>query len=154
MTAQTGQLAPDFTLPTDGDGQVTLASLRGQVVVVYFYPKDDTPGCTKQACGFRDRMPDFSKAGAAVIGISKDKPASHDRFKAKYALPFILASDVDATVAQLYGIWIEKSNYGRTYMGMDRATFLIDRAGVIRAIWRKVKVDGHADAVLAAIQAL
>lgn len=154
MTLETGQPAPDFTLATDGGGTVSLAALRGKVVVLYFYPKDDTPGCTREACAFRDLLPDFSAANAVVIGVSKDGAASHDRFKAKYALPFILAADTDTALAQAYGVWIEKKNYGKTYMGMDRATFVIDGAGVVRAVWRKVKVDGHAEKVLAAIAAL
>jgi len=150
MPLEPGQPAPDFTLPTDGGGSVSLAALRGRLVVLYFYPKDDTSGCTKEACAFRDQLPDFSAADAVVIGVSKDGPKSHDRFKAKYALPFTLASDEDTAVAQAYGVWVEKSLYGRKYMGMDRATFLIDRAGLIRAVWHKVKVAGHAEAVLQA----
>ncbi len=154
MTVEAGLLAPDFTLPTDGGGTLSLAALRGRPVVLYFYPKDDTPGCTKEACAFRDRWPDFSALDATVIGISKDAPKSHDRFKTKYALPFPLASDEEAVVARQYGVWVEKSRYGRTYMGMDRTTVLIDGTGVVRSIWRKVKVEGHAEAVLAALRAL
>ena len=154
MTVDAGSPAPDFTLPTDGGGSVTLSALKGRPVVLYFYPKDDTSGCTKEACGFRDAFPDFTGVDAAVIGISKDGVASHDKFKAKYDLPFTLASDTDVAVAQAYGVWVEKSMYGRTYMGMDRATFLIDRDGVVRAAWRKVKVPGHVDAVLKALKAL
>lgn len=154
MTLAVGSPAPDFTLATDGGGTVTLSALRGRPVVVYFYPKDDTSGCTKEACAFRDAFPDFSAAGATVIGISKDGVASHDRFKAKYGLPFLLAADTDTAVAVAWGVWVEKSMYGRSYMGMERATFLIDGAGVIRALWRKVKVPGHAEAVLKAVRAL
>ncbi len=154
MTLEVGQPAPDFTLATDGGGTVSLAALAGKTVVLYFYPKDDTPGCTREACAFRDLTPDFSAANAVVIGVSKDGAASHDRFKAKYQLPFILAADTDTALAQAYGVWIEKKNYGKTYMGMDRATFVIDGAGVVRAVWRKVKVDGHAEKVLAAIAGL
>ena len=154
MTLEVGQPAPDFTLTTDGGGTVSLSALAGKRVVLYFYPKDDTPGCTREACAFRDLHPDFSAANAVVIGVSKDSPASHDRFKAKYQLPFILAADTDTTLAQAYGVWIEKKNYGKTYMGLDRATFVIDGAGVVRAIWRKVKVDGHAEKVLAALAGL
>ena len=154
MTLEIGQPAPDFTLATDGGGTVSLSALAGKCVVLYFYPKDDTPGCTREACAFRDLAPDFSAANAVVIGVSKDGAASHDKFKAKYQLPFTLAVDTDTALAQAYGVWIEKKNYGKTYMGMDRATFLIDGAGVVRAIWRKVKVDGHAEKVLAAIAAL
>jgi thioredoxin-dependent peroxiredoxin len=154
MTIEIGQTAPDFTLPTDGGGRLSLTALRGSPVVLYFYPKDDTPGCTKEACAFRDLLPDFSAIDAAIVGLSKDPPKTHDRFKAKYALPFTLASDEAAEVARLYGIWVEKSRYGRTYLGMDRSTFLIDREGVVRAIWRKVKVEGHAEQVLEAVRAL
>jgi len=154
MTLEIGQAAPDFALATDGGGTVSLSALAGKIVVLYFYPKDDTPGCTREACAFRDLAPDFSAANAVVIGVSKDSPASHDRFKAKYALPFQLAADTDTALAQAYGVWIEKKNYGKTYMGIDRATFVIDGAGTVRALWRKVKVDGHAEKVLAAIAAL
>ena len=154
MTLEIGQAAPDFTLVTDGGGTVALSALAGKTVVLYFYPKDDTPGCTREACAFRDAMPDLSAANAVVIGVSKDSPASHDRFKAKYQLPFILAADTDTALAQAYGVWIEKKNYGKTYMGMDRATFVIDGSGVVRAVWRKVKVDGHAEKVLAALAGL
>jgi peroxiredoxin Q/BCP len=149
-----GSPAPDFTLPADGDGRITLSAFRGRPVVLYFYPKDDTSGCTKEACAFRDLWPDFTALDAVVIGVSKDSPASHDRFRAKYTLPFSLASDSDATVAQAFGVWGEKSYCGRKYMGMDRATFVIDGQGVIRAIWRKVKVAGHAEAVAAALRTL
>lgn len=154
MSVEAGSPAPDFTLPTDGDGAVTLSALRGKPVILYFYPKDDTSGCTKQACGFRDLLPDFSAAQAVVIGVSKDGVASHNKFKAKYELPFTLAADVDTTVAQAYGVWVEKSMYGRAYMGMERATFLIDRDGVVREVWRKVKVTGHVEKVLKALKAL
>ncbi len=141
--------APDFTLPTDGGGEVSLSSLAGRKVVLYFYPKDDTPGCTKEAEGFRDALADFSAVGADVIGISRDSVARHDKFKAKYALPFTLASDEDGAVCEAYGTWVEKKNYGRTYMGIERSTFLIDGAGTVRAVWRKVRVKGHVDEVLA-----
>lgn len=154
MTIEIGAVAPDFTLPTDGGGSVTLSALRGKPVVLYFYPKDDTSGCTKEACGFRDLFPDFSGADATVIGVSKDGTASHNKFKEKYQLPFTLASDEDTSVAQAYGVWVEKSMYGRAYMGMDRATFLIDRDGAVREVWRKVKVTGHVDKVLKALKAL
>ncbi|HSR70946.1 MAG TPA: thioredoxin-dependent thiol peroxidase [Kiloniellales bacterium] len=154
VKATPGKQAPDFTLPTDGGGTVRLEDLRGRKVVLYFYPKDDTPGCTKEACGFRDSLPDFSKLGAEVIGISKDSVARHDRFKAKYELPFTLASDEDGKVCEAYGTWIEKSMYGRKYMGIDRATFLIDETGVLRREWRKVKVPGHVEEVLAAAREL
>ena len=127
---------------------------RKGLVLVYFYPKADTPGCTAEACGFRDALPNFAKTGATVIGLSKDSVASHDKFKKKYKLPFMLASDEDTAVAKRYGVWIEKSMYGRKYMGMDRSTFLIDGKGVIRGLWRKVKVPGHVDEVLKAVKAL
>jgi len=149
-----GKKAPAFKLPTDGGGTVALKDLKGQKVVLYFYPKDDTPGCTTEACGFRDAFPDFTKIDAVIIGVSKDSVARHDKFKGKYELPFTLASDEDGTVCEAYGTWIEKSMYGRKYMGIERATFLIDAKGVLRREWRKVKVPGHVDEVLAAAQAL
>lgn len=154
MSLEIGDKAPDFTLPTDGSGTVSLKALKGKPVILYFYPKDDTSGCTKEACGFRDALPDFTKTGAAVIGVSKDGVASHDKFKKKYKLPFTLASDEDVAVAKRYGVWVEKSMYGRKYMGMDRSTFLIDGKGVIRGVWRKVKVPGHVEEVLAAAKEL
>ncbi|MSO81530.1 MAG: thioredoxin-dependent thiol peroxidase [Alphaproteobacteria bacterium] len=154
MSVEEGKRAPDFTLPTDGGGVVTLSKLRVKPVIVYFYPKDDTTGCTAEACGFRDALPDFRKARAEIVGISKDSVASHDKFKAKYELPFTLASDEDGKVCEAYGTWIEKSMYGRKYMGIDRATFLIDTEGKVRKAWRKVKVPGHVAEVLAAAKAL
>ena len=154
MTLNAGDKAPDFTLPTDGGGSVSLSDLKGRKVVLYFYPKDDTPGCTKEACGFRDSLPDFSGIDAVVIGVSKDSVAKHDKFKAKYELPFTLASDEDGTLCEAYGTWVEKSMYGRKYMGIDRATFLIDGQGKIAQVWRKVKVPGHVEEVLAAAKAL
>ena len=154
MTLNIGDKAPDFTMPSDGNGAVSLAGLKGQPVVLYFYPKDDTSGCTAEACGFRDSLPDYSGAGATVIGISKDSVASHDRFKKKYELPFTLGADTTGEVCEKYGVWIEKSMYGRKYMGIERATFLIDKDGVIRNIWHKVKVGGHVAEVLKAAKAL
>ena len=154
MSLEIGDKAPDFTLPTDCDGKVSLKDLKGKTVILYFYPKDDTSGCTAEACGFRDALPNFSKTGTTVIGLSKDSPASHDKFKKKYKLPFTLASDEDTKVAQKYGVWVEKCMYGRKYMGMDRSTFLIDGKGVIRGLWRKVKVPGHVEEVLEAVKAL
>ena len=154
MSIEIGDKAPDFTLATDGNGKVTLSKLRGQKVVLYFYPKDDTTGCTAEACGFRDSFPKFGKVEAAVIGISKDSVASHDKFKKKYELPFTLASDADGKVCEAYGVWVEKSMYGRKYMGIERATFLVDEKGVVRGVWHKVKVPGHVDAVLAAAKTL
>ncbi len=149
-----GDKAPNFKMPTDGGGEVSLKGLKGRKFVLYFYPKDDTPGCTKEACGFRDALPDFSAIDAEIIGVSKDSVAKHDKFKAKYELPFALASDEDGSVCEAYGTWVEKSMYGRKYMGIDRATFLIDEKGVIRGAWRKVKVPGHVEAVLEAAQEL
>jgi peroxiredoxin Q/BCP len=154
MSIEIGDKAPDFTLATDGNGKVTLSKLRGQKVVLYFYPKDDTSGCTAEACGFRDSLPKFGKVEAAIIGISKDSVASHDKFKKKYELPFMLASDSEGKVCEAYGTWVEKSMYGRKYMGIERATFLIDEKGVVRGVWHKVKVPGHVEAVLAAAKAL
>ena len=137
MTLAIGDQAPDFTMATDGGGEVSLVGLKGKSVILYFYPKDDTPGCTKEACGFRDALPDFSGLNAEIIGVSKDPVAKHDKFKTKYDLPFTLGADA-----------------GRKYMGIERATFLIDGAGVLRAIWRKVKVKGHVEAVLATTKGL
>jgi peroxiredoxin Q/BCP len=154
MSVEVGTPAPDFTMPTDTGGEVTLSTLRGKRVVLYFYPKDDTPGCTKEACGFRDNLPDFSAIDATVIGVSKDSVASHAKFRKKYTIPFILASDQKAGTAEKYGAWVEKSMYGKRYMGMERSTFLIDEKGIVRAVWRKVKVDGHVEQVLAAAKAL
>ncbi|MFO7477222.1 MAG: thioredoxin-dependent thiol peroxidase [Methyloceanibacter sp.] len=152
MSIEVGDQAPDFTLPSDGGGTVALKALKGSPVVLYFYPKDDTSGCTAQACAFRDALPDFSKVKAEVVGISRDSVASHDKFKQKYELPFPLASDDHGKVCDAYGVWVEKSMYGRKYMGIERATFLIDGEGVVRKIWRKVKVPGHAEQVLAAVR--
>jgi peroxiredoxin Q/BCP len=148
-----GERAPDFTLPTD-QGTVSLSALRGRPVVVYFYPKDDTPGCTREACTFNDNLPNFGAIKAEVIGISKDEAGSHARFRDKYGLKFHLASDPDAAVQKAYGVWVEKSNYGRSYMGTERSTFLIDKDGVLRGVWRGVKVDGHVEKVLEAAKAL
>lgn len=154
MSLDVGTPAPDFTLPTDGNGSVTLSALQGKPVVLYFYPKDDTSGCTAEACQFRDMQPDFSGVDAVVIGLSKDSVASHDKFKKKYELPFALASDTDGAVCDAYGVWVEKSMYGKKYMGIERATYLIDRDGKIAKIWRKVKVPGHGADVLKAVKAL
>ena len=154
MSVEIGKPAPDFALPTDGGGRIRLKDQRGKKVVLYFYPKDDTSGCTKEACDFRDNQPDFRGIGAIVIGVSRDSAASHDKFKKKYDLPFALASDAEGKVSEAYGTWVEKSMYGRKYMGMERATFLIDGKGVIRGIWRKVKVPGHVGEVLEAAKEL
>jgi peroxiredoxin Q/BCP len=153
MSVDVGDRAPDFKMPTD-DGDVSLKSLKGRNIVLYFYPKDDTPGCTKEACGFQDALPNFSKIDAEIIGISKDSPTRHQNFKKKYGLKFKLASDEDGAVCESYGVWKEKKNYGRSYMGIERSTFLIDGKGVIRKVWRKVKVNGHVDEVLEVAKAL
>jgi peroxiredoxin Q/BCP len=149
-----GDKAPKFKLPRDGGGKIALSELKGGPVVLYFYPKDDTSGCTKEAIAFSEDARRFRNAGATIIGISKDSPASHDKFKKKHGLKVTLASDEEKKVAMGYGVWVEKSMYGRRYMGMERATFLIDAKGVIRQIWRKVKVPGHSAEVLAAVKAL
>jgi peroxiredoxin Q/BCP len=149
-----GDKAPAFSLPADGGGKVALKDFKGKAVVLYFYPKDDTSGCTAEAIAFSQAAKAFKKEGAAVVGISKDSAASHDRFKAKHGLELTLGADEDTALAQAYGVWVEKSMYGRRYMGMERATFLIDGKGKIRQIWRKVKVPGHAAEVLAAVKAL
>jgi peroxiredoxin Q/BCP len=154
VTVDAGQKAPGFDLPTDGGGRVRLEDFRGRPVVLYFYPKDDTSGCTKEAQGFAASYHDFAAAGAAVIGVSKDNVASHDKFKAKYGLSFPLGSDQDGKVVEAYGVWVEKSMYGRRYMGIDRSTFLIGGDGTIKKAWRQVKVPGHVEEVLAATKAL
>ena len=146
---QENDLAPDFTLLSDQDEQVTLSSFRGKKVVLYFYPQDDTPGCTTEACNFRDDYSQFVMKGAAVIGVSPDSGASHGKFRAKYGLPFYLLSDPDHGVASLYGAWGEKQRYGKTYEGILRTTFIIDEAGRIAHIFRQVKPEGHAQEVLA-----
>ena len=148
-----GDPAPAFDLPADGGGRARLADLAGKSVVLYFYPKDDTSGCTVEAQAFTALAPDFARAGAVVVGVSKDSAKSHDRFKAKYGLEVVLASDEDATVMQRYGVWVEKSMYGRKYMGAERATFLIGADGAVRQVWRNVKPAGHAEAVLEALTA-
>lgn len=149
-----GDKAPDFALPTDGRGKVTLKSLKGKNVVLYFYPKDDTSGCTKEAIDFNGLKAKFTKAETEIIGVSPDSPTSHDKFKTKHKLGFTLGSDESKEMLEAYGVWVEKSMYGRKYMGVERTTFLIDSKGKIREIWRKVKVPGHAEAVLAAAKAL
>jgi len=153
-TLKIGDKAPPFSLSADAGTEVSLADLRGKTVVLYFYPKDDTSGCTAEAIAFSADAKAFKAAGAVVIGVSKDNVASHDKFKAKYKLAVTLAADEDTEIAQAYGVWVEKSMYGRRYMGMERATFLIDGKGVIRNIWHKVKVPGHSADVLAAVKAL
>jgi peroxiredoxin Q/BCP len=149
-----GSPAPDFTLPRDGGDDITLSGLRPKAVVLYFYPRDDTPGCTTEGLDFTAAMGDFEAAGAVVIGVSKDTVAKHEKFIAKHGLGVILASDADGSVCEEYGVWVEKKMYGRVSMGIERATFLIDGTGVVREAWRKVKVPGHVDAVLEAVRAL
>lgn len=142
-----GDFAPDFTLPTDNNKSITLSSFRGKNVILYFYPKDDTPGCTTESCDFRDALPAFETLNATIIGISKCSVKKHDKFKEKYALNFPLASDENGTVCEEYGVWKEKSMYGKKYMGIERSTFLIDANGKITALWRKVSVTGHVEEV-------
>jgi len=147
-----GQLAPDFTLPSNGGGEITLSKLRGNMVVLYFYPKDMTPGCTTQAIDFSSLKKDFDACGAKIIGVSKDTPARHDKFIEKHDLTITLASDEEGEMMEDYGVWILKKLYGREYMGIQRATFLIGKNGDIIEIWPKVRVKGHVDAVLAAVK--
>ncbi|MEM9878483.1 MAG: thioredoxin-dependent thiol peroxidase [Pseudomonadota bacterium] len=148
-----GENAPDFTLPGDGGQTISLAELKGKKVVLYFYPKDDTPGCTKEAIAFTQTKAEFEAAGAVVIGVSKDTVAKHDKFKAKHDLTIDLASDEACDMIEAYGVWVEKNMYGKKYMGIERATYLIDAEGKIAEVWRKVKVPGHADKVLEAVMA-
>lgn len=148
----TGDKAPEITLPRDGGTSLSLSDFAGQKVVLYFYPKDDTPGCTTEAIGFTEMATEFAAAGAVVLGVSKDPVKKHDKFVAKYDLGIALLSDEDGDVCERYGTWGEKSMYGKTYMGIERATFLIGADGTISHIWRKVKVPGHVDAVLAAVK--
>ncbi len=149
-----GQPAPDFTLSDDRGARVKLSQLKGQPVVLYFYPKDDTPGCTIEACAFRDRMAELTKLGAKVFGVSPDDAASHGAFRDKYHLNFPLLVDVDHQVAERYGAWREKNMYGKKSMGIQRSTFAIDREGRVAKAWKSVKVEGHDEHVLAAIKAL
>jgi thioredoxin-dependent peroxiredoxin len=148
---KTGSKAPDFTALADTGEKLKLSSLKGRKVVLYFYPKADTPGCTKEACGFRDEMPRFTGADAVILGVSPDAVKAVAKFKQKYSLPFTLLADEDHAVAERYGVWVEKSMYGKTYMGVARATFVINAEGRIAAIFPKVKVEGHAAEVLAAL---
>ena len=154
MELNPGDKAPKFRLATDGGGNVSSAALTGKPYVLYFYPKDDTAGCTKEAIGFSESVKKFASFGVPVIGVSKDTTASHDKFKAKYKLKITLASDPEVKTAQDFGVWGEKTLYGRKYMGMERSTFLVDAKGVIHSVWRKVKVPGHVEAVLAAAKSL
>jgi len=148
MTLKIGDQAPDFTLPTDTNDTLTLSKLRGKKVVLYFYPKDNTPGCTKEACDFRDQFSQFKKNGVEVFGISKDSAKAHTKFKDKYALPFTLLVDENADVCEAYGVINKKSMFGKTFLGIQRSTFLIDEKGTLRAIWRKVKVPGHVEQII------
>ena len=148
-----GSRAPDFTLPSDEGGTVTLSDLRGQKVVLYFYPKDDTPGCTTQACDLRDAMPTFDELDAVVLGVSPDSVASHRKFRDKYGLNYTLLADEDHRVAEAYGVWKEKNMYGRKSMGIERSTFLIDENGTVAEAWRKVSPKGHADLLQDALRA-
>jgi peroxiredoxin Q/BCP len=152
MAAIINEKAPDFTLPTDSGAKLSLADLHGKRIVLYFYPKDDTPGCTTEACSFGTSLPHFSQINAEILGISKDSPSSHQKFKQKYQIPFTLLSDKDAQVCEAYGVLVEKSRFGKKYKGIERSTFLIDEKGIIRAIWRSVKVDGHTETVLKKLQ--
>ena len=145
-----GDQVPDFTLPSDEGTEVKLSGLRGRKVVLYFYPKDNTPVCTREACGFRDAFPDFSEINAEIFGISKDSVAKHRKFKAKNSLPFTLLSDENGEVCKAFGTWIEKSMYGLKFMGIERSTFLIDETGTLRAEWRKIRLRGHVEKVVAA----
>jgi peroxiredoxin Q/BCP len=159
MTAQPdwieeGQPAPDFALRADDGKEIRLSALRGQPVVLYFYPKDDTPGCTREACAFRDRKSELAARGAAVLGVSPDDVTSHGKFRDRYSLNFPLLADTDHQVADAYGAWREKNMYGKKSMGIQRSTFLIDRAGKVRKVWKRVNVEGHDAEVLAALAAL
>lgn len=151
---EVGDAAPDFRIPTDSGGEFHLASNRGKAVVVYFYPKDDTSGCTKEAIAFTEAKDQFDAANAMIVGISPDDPEKHDKFKIKHALGITLGSDIDKSVCEAFGVWVEKNMYGRKYMGVERSTFLVDGDGKIAQAWRKVKVPGHAEKVLAAVKEL
>jgi peroxiredoxin Q/BCP len=149
---EAGTPAPDFTLTDQNGNKVTLSNLKGSPVVLYFYPKDDTPGCTKEACGFRDAIADYKRAGAVILGVSPDSTDSHAKFAKKFDLPFPLLADVDHKICEVYGVWKEKNMYGRKSMGVERTTFLIDAKGMVQKIFPRVKVDGHVGAVLEAIE--
>jgi peroxiredoxin Q/BCP len=146
--------APDFTVVTDDGSKLRLSSLRGRNVVLYFYPKDDTPGCTVEACELRDAFPRFSKTNAVILGVSPDSVASHQKFKKKFELPFTLLADTDHGIAEAYGVWVEKSMYGKKYMGVQRATFVIDKKGTVAKVYPKVKPEGHAAEVEAELKEL
>lgn len=153
MTLNEGDQAPAFSLPADNGQTVSLTDYNGKKVVLYFYPKDDTPGCTKQAIGFTEKIKEFEDAGAVVIGMSPDKAAKHDKFIAKHNLAITLAANEEKDILEAYGVWVEKSMYGKKYMGVERTTFLLDENGKINQIWRKVKVPGHIETVLEAVKA-
>lgn len=149
-----GKKAPDFTLASDEGGKIKLSALKGKPVVLYFYPRDDTPGCTKEACAFRDRKTELTKLGADVLGVSTDDVDSHGKFRSKYKLNFPLLADTDHKVAEKYGAWREKNMYGKKSMGVQRSTFLIDADGIVAKVWKRVQVDGHDEQVLAALKEL
>lgn len=149
-----GDPAPPFEMPTAGGERISLASLKGKPVVLYFYPKDDTPACTQEALNFTEKMAEFARSKTTVIGVSRDPVTKHDKFAAKYGLKVILAADVEGEVCAAYGVWVEKKLYGRVYMGVERATYLINAKGRVARIWRKVKVAGHVEEVLAEVKAL
>jgi peroxiredoxin Q/BCP len=151
---EAGQPAPDFTLADQDGKKVTLSKLKGSPVVLYFYPKDDTPGCTKEACGFRDSFADYNRAGAKIIGVSPDSSDSHGKFARKFELPFTLLADPDHKVCEAYRVWKERNMYGRKSMGVERTTFVIDRKGIVRSVFPRVKVDGHSAVVLDAVKGL
>lgn len=151
---EVNDVAPDFTLPRDGGEEVSLSQLKGQTVVLFFYPRDDTPGCTKESIGFSEAKADFEAAGAVVLGMSKDSVQSHDKFVAKRDLTVPMLSDEHGSASEDYGVWKEKSMYGKKFMGIERSTFLIDGDGKIARVWRKVKVPGHVEEVLAAVKEL
>ncbi|WP_025898567.1 thioredoxin-dependent thiol peroxidase [Sneathiella glossodoripedis] len=151
---EAGSTVPAFEMETDTDGKISNESLKGSPYVIYFYPKDDTPGCTTEAKGFTELKSEFDALGVKIIGVSKDTIAKHEKFRTKHDLQVILASDEEGDVCEAFGVWVEKNMYGRKYMGIERATFLVDEAGTVRNVWRKVKVKGHVDAVLEAAKAL
>ncbi len=154
MSIELNTKAPDFTADTDGGGKITLSENKGKWIVIYFYPKDSTSGCTTEACNFRDNYERLSTLNAVILGVSPDSVKSHDNFKAKQELNFSLISDTDKSICESYGVWVEKSMYGKKYMGVERSTFIIDPEGNIKKIYRKVKVNGHVDTVIADLQAL
>ncbi len=151
---ESGKKAPDFTLPADDGGKIKLSALKGKPVVLYFYPRDDTPGCTREACAFRDQKAAFTKLGATVLGVSTDSLESHSKFRAKHKLNFPLLADVDHKVAEKYGAWREKNMYGKKSMGIQRSTYLIDAEGKVARVWKKVRVEGHDEEVIAAVKEL